>query len=99
MIFSPYTEDQNFNCVDPQLAENLCKQFSAILFRIFDFSVDNFLELTSTYCTYANKNFSAGRRTVDDTKNIQTVGPGNNTFPFYLEMSREPWRPDVFFRL
>lgn len=70
LIFLPDTEDQKLNCVDTKWVENLCKQFSAILFPSFNLSVDNFLKLTSTYCTDAIKNFSAVRQTVDDAKNI-----------------------------
>ncbi len=44
LIFLPDTEDQKLNCVDTKWVENLCKQFSAILFPSFNLSVDNFLK-------------------------------------------------------
>ena len=97
VIISPDTEDQKLNDVNPQLVEDLYKKYGAILFRGFDFSVDNFRELTTTYCSHSVKNFSAGRETIDDINNIQTVDPGDNPFPLHPEMSREPWKPDVCF--
>ena len=75
-----------------QLEKNIfyIQQFGVIFFRSFDFSVDNFCELTSTYCTHAIENFSAGCKTVEDVKNTQTVDASNNPFPLHPEMSREP---------
>ena len=72
------------------------QQFGAIFFRSFDFSVDNFRELTSAYGTHAIESFSAGCKMVKDLKNTQTVDARNNPFPLHPEMSLEPWKPNVF---
>ena len=65
-------------------------------FCSFDFSVDNFRELTSAYGTHAIESFSAGCKMVKDLKNTQTVDARNNPFPLHPEMSLEPWKPNVF---
>lgn len=81
-----------------QLEKNIfyIQQFGAIFFRSFDFSVDNFRELTSAYGTREIKSFSAGCKMVKDLKNTQTVDARNNPFPLHPEMSLEPWKPNVF---
>ena len=73
------------------------KSHGALLFRGYDYDVQDFTAFVRRFCTSSAFNPSQGRETVDSENNIQTVDLGVQAFPLHAELCREPWKPDVCF--
>lgn len=71
------------------------KQFGALLFRGFDYTIDEFKLFTDQFCSNYVSNRSPGRDLLSDDGRVQTVNLGEKHFSLHPEIAREPWQPDI----
>ncbi len=97
MVVSPSFRKETIDDLGRDAIIKHYKKRGAILLRGFDLDLNQFARMTDGFCQTSVFNNSAGRNTLDSSRNIQTVNLGQDAFSLHPELSREPWRPDVCF--
>lgn len=76
---------------------DLLRAHGAILLRGFGTDLATLSAFTAQFCSGSVFNESPDRQLLDAGRNIQSVNGGTAAFPLHPELSREPWKPDVYF--
>lgn len=94
-VIEPSHGDRSLCSLDSERVKHDYKHYGALLFRGFDYSLDDFKAFSDQFCSNYVSNKSPGRNQLSQDGRVQTVNLGERSFALHPEIAREPWQPDV----